>query len=45
VSSPHFTFAFSALEDGGCNEPTPFFDYQVAAALTFKGEIDVAQSG
>jgi hypothetical protein len=27
------------------NEPTPFFDYQVAAALAFKGEIDVAQSG
>ena len=24
------------------NQP-PFFDYQVAAALTFKGEIDVAQ--
>jgi hypothetical protein len=27
------------------NEPNLLFDYQVAAVLTFKGEIDVPQSG
>ena len=38
---PHFTFASFALEGGNCHEPIPLFDYQVAAVLTFKGEVDV----
>jgi hypothetical protein len=39
-----FTFAVIAFEGGGANEPMRLFEYQVAAALTFEGEIDVPQS-
>jgi L-2,4-diaminobutyrate transaminase len=40
-----FIFAYSALEGRDCHEPGPLFDSQVAAALAFKCEIDVPQSG
>jgi hypothetical protein len=40
VGQPQLTFAFIALEGGGCHKPSAPFDQQVAAELAFKSEID-----
>jgi hypothetical protein len=45
VRQPQLTFAFIALECGGCHKPSAPFDQQVAAQLAFKSEIDVPKAG
>jgi hypothetical protein len=45
VGQPELTFAFIALECGGCHKPDSPFDYEVAAQLAFKREIDVPKAG
>jgi hypothetical protein len=45
VAQPQLTFAFVALECGGCHKPDSPFDYQVAAQLAFKREFDVPKAG
>jgi hypothetical protein len=45
VGQPQLTFAFIALEGGGCHKPNSLFDDEVAAELALKSEIDVPKAG
>jgi hypothetical protein len=45
VGQPQLTLAFIAFEGGGCHKPNSPSDYQVAAELAFKREIDISKVG
>jgi hypothetical protein len=45
VGQPQLTFAFIALEGGGCHKPSPPFDHQVATVLAFKSQVYVPKVG
>jgi hypothetical protein len=45
VGQPQLTLAFIAFEGGGFHKPNSPSDYQVAAELALKSEIDVPKAG